>query len=175
MEANKQVNKDEVIQQLQNRSKELQNKIAHQKLHKLAIRRAAGIETNRAIFAIDKNKRKYIIKDNGEELEMPYRSLNLKIKCDEPLGVLAFLLSTFHLRLLDHEGKEYNPFLSKSAAIEMMEKKRFCVADRDGHIYHFQKGLGYIVKGELIPDLPESEFIPESVLLRFQQVEQEEI
>ena len=44
MEANKQVNKDEVIQQLQNRSKELQNKIAHQKLHKLAIRRAAGIE-----------------------------------------------------------------------------------------------------------------------------------
>lgn len=30
MEANKQVNKDEVIQQLQNRSKELQNKIAHQ-------------------------------------------------------------------------------------------------------------------------------------------------
>ena len=70
MEANKQVNKDEVIQQLQNRSKELQNKIAHQKLHKLAIRRAAGIETNRAILAIDKNKRKYIIKDNGEELEM---------------------------------------------------------------------------------------------------------
>ena len=57
----------------------------------------------------------------------------------------------------------------------MMEKKRFCVADRDGHIYHLQKGLGYIVKGELIPDLPESEFIPESVLLRFQQVEQEEI
>jgi hypothetical protein len=57
----------------------------------------------------------------------------------------------------------------------MMEKKRFCVADRDGHIYHFQKGLGYMVKGELIPDLPESEFIPESVLLRFQQVEQEEI
>ena len=44
MEANKQVNKDEVILQLQNRSKELQNKIAHQKLHKLAIRRAAGIK-----------------------------------------------------------------------------------------------------------------------------------
>lgn len=76
MEANKQVNKDEVIQQLQNRSKELQNKITHQKLHKLAIRRATGIETDRAILAIDKNKRKYIIKDNGEELEMPYRSLN---------------------------------------------------------------------------------------------------
>ena len=32
-----------------------------------------------------------------------------------------------------------------------------------------------IVKGEQIPDLPESEFIPESVLLRFQQVEQEEV
>ena len=175
MEANKQVNKDEVILQLQNRSKELQNKIDNQKLHKLAIRRAAGIETNRAILAIDKNKRKYIIKDNGGELEMPYHSLNLKIKCDEPLGVLAFLLSTFHLRLLDHEDKEYNPFLSKSAAIEMMEKKRFCVADRDGHIYNLQKGLGYMVNGELIPDLPESEFIPESVLLRFQHVEQEEI
>ena len=57
----------------------------------------------------------------------------------------------------------------------MMEKKRFRVADRDGHIYHLQKDLGYIVKGELIPDLPESEFIPESVLLRFQQVEQEEV
>lgn len=74
MEANKQVNKEEVIQQLQNRSKELQNKIAHQKLNKLAIRRAAGIEMDRAILAIDKNKRKYIIKDNGVELEMPYRS-----------------------------------------------------------------------------------------------------
>lgn len=69
METNKQVNKDEVIQQLQNRSKELQNKIAHQKLHKLAIRRTAGIETDRAILAIDMNKRKYIIKDNGQELE----------------------------------------------------------------------------------------------------------
>lgn len=57
----------------------------------------------------------------------------------------------------------------------MMKKKRFCVADRDGHIYHYQKDLGYMVKGELIPDLPESEFIPESVLLRFQHVEQEEI
>ena len=34
MEANKQVNKDDVIQQLQNRSKELQNKIVHQKIHK---------------------------------------------------------------------------------------------------------------------------------------------
>ena len=32
-----------------------------------------------------------------------------------------------------------------------------------------------MVKGELIHDLPESEFIPESVLLRFQQVEQEEV
>ena len=122
MEANKQVNKDEVIQQLQNRSKELQNKIAHQKLHKLAIRRAAGIETDRVILAIDKNKRKYIIKDNGEELEMPYRSLNLKIKCDDPLGGLTILLSNFHFRLIDYEGKEYNPFLPKLAAIEMMEK-----------------------------------------------------
>lgn len=175
MEANKQINKDEVIQQLQNRSKELQNKIAHQKLHKLALRRAAGIKMDRAILAIDKNKTKYIIKDNGVELEMPHGDLKLKIKCDEPLGGLAILLSTFHLRLLDHEGKEYNPFISKSAAIEMMEKRRFCVADRDGHIYHLQKSLGYMVNGELIPDLPESEFIPESVLLSFQHVEQEEI
>ena len=106
---------------------------------------------------------------------MPYHSLNLKIKCDEPLGFLSIFLSTFHLHLLDHEGKEYNPFISKSAAIEMMEKKRFCVADRDGHIYNLQKGLGNMVNGELNPDLPESKFIPESVLLRFQHVEQEEI
>ena len=62
MEANKQANKGEVILQLQNRSKELQNKIAHQKLHKLALRRAAGIQMDRAILAIDKNKTKYIIK-----------------------------------------------------------------------------------------------------------------
>ena len=36
-------------------------------------------------------------------------------------------------------------------------------------VYEAMEGL------DLIPDLPESEFIPESVLLRFQQVEQEEI
>ena len=53
---------------------------------------------------------------------MPYRSLNLKIKRDDPLGGLTILLSNFHFRLIDYEGKEYNPFLPKLAAIEMMEK-----------------------------------------------------
>ncbi len=101
---------------------------------------------------------------------MASHSLWLRIECIEPLSGLAILLSTFKLNLVDDEMKEFNPFFSKSKAIEILKEGLFCVADKNGHIYNLDAEQGF-QDSRYIKELPDSEYISENILLMFEDLD----
>ena len=155
----------------ENVKKESEIEFIHHQLSNIYYKRMFDEDFNRGIRVIDSNKKSQFIWDNGNEIVMAYRSLWLKIECIEPLSGLAILLSTFKLNLVNDEMKEFNPFFSKSKAIEILKEGLFCVADKNGHIYNldaeqgFQDGHGYI------EELPDSEYISENILLMFEDLD----
>lgn len=167
MEANYQVRLNEVVPELQHVCEEIPNETDQRKLGSLYVQRITDKSYKRAILAIDSNQKRYFILDNGQEMEMPYHNSWIRIQCCEPLKGLAIILSTFKLNLLDDEMREYNPFISKSEAIEFMKKASFCVADRNGYFYESRDKKSYTSDGSYIKDLPDGEYLPETILLRF--------
>ena len=166
MEVNNQKKKDEVVQELQYVSEEIPNESDQRKLGRLYVQRIKDKSYKRAILAIDSNKKRHFILDNGQELEIPYHNSWIRIQCCEPLKGLAIILSIFHLNLLDDKMRAYKPFISKSEAIEFMGHESFCVADRNGYFYQLDEN-GYKSDGSRIKELPDGEYLPETILLRF--------
>lgn len=129
--------KTSVIMNEENVKKESEIKFIHHLLSNIYYKRAFDEDFNRGIRVIDSNKKSQFIWDNGNEIVMAFHSLWLRIECIEPLSGLAIFLSTFKLSLLDDEMKEFNPFFSKSKAIEILKEGLFSVADKNGHFYKF--------------------------------------
>lgn len=84
---------------------------------------------------------------------------------------LANLLSTFKLNLIDDEMKEFNPFFSKSKAIEILKEGLFCVTDKNGHIYNLDAEQGFWDGHGYFKELPDSEYISENILLMFEDLD----
>lgn len=117
----------------ENVKKESEIELIKHQLSNIYYKRAFDEDFNRGIRVIDSNKKSQFIWDNGNEIVMAFHSLWLRIECIEPLSGLALLLSIFKLNLLDNEMKEFNPFFTKSKAIEILNEGLFCVTDRNGH------------------------------------------
>lgn len=170
MEANKQASKDVEVRDLLHESEELSSKAIHEKLSELYLQRLSGKKYKKAIMVQDNNQKMFFIIDYGKEMGMPYHSLWIKTECYEPLSGLAVFLSAFKLNLVDDEMVAHNPFISKSEAVELMKKDTLCVADRNGHVYYNQEN-GFCVDCRIIQELPDGEYIPETALLRFRDIE----
>ena len=158
----------------ENAKKESEMELIKNQLSNIYYKRAFDEDFNRGIRVIDSNKKSQFIWDNGNEIVMAYRSLWLRIECIEPLSGLAILLSTFKLNLVDDEMKEFNPFFSKSKAIEILKEGLFCVADKNGYFYKYDAEQGYWDGRGYIKELPDSEYISENILLMFEDLESEQ-
>ena len=155
----------------ENVKKESEIELIKHQLSNIYYKRAFDEDFNRGIRVIGSNKKRQFIWDNGNEIVMAYHSLRLKIECIEPLSGLAILLSTFKLNLVGDEMKEFNPFFSKSKAIEILKEGLFCVADKNGHVYNFDAEQGYRNGHGYIKELPDSEYISENILLMFEDLD----
>lgn len=137
------------------------------KLHEFFTRRLSGGWIKRGVLAIDDEGDRHMIVDDGLSLFID----GTRIECKEnPLPALAQILSERKLILLDWQMLSRNVMLSASEATNYIKESGMQVSATDGILFRYQDG-NIMTGKEIVIELMEGEYLPETALLLFSSLD----